>query len=95
MEPGRYRSRCRKYFKDGGIEPDRYRSRYHTDVARFDLAEDGKENSVLSGSLSPDTQIVIISRLFKRPVRRMPLEYQFIIAFRQNPGRQPQINGSA
>jgi hypothetical protein len=30
-----------KYFKDGGIEPGRYRSRYRNNVAIFDLAVDG------------------------------------------------------
>src|SRR5262247_3590669 len=59
------------------------------------LAEGGMEKSVLEGSLSPDTQVVIISRLFERPVRRIPLESQFIIAWRQSLGRQPQLNGSA
>src|SRR5262245_42227913 len=38
------------------------------------LAEGGMEKSVLAGLLPTDTQIVIITRLFQRPVRRIPLE---------------------
>ena len=59
------------------------------------LGEEGMEKSALAGSPSSDAQVVIISGFFERPVGRVPLESQLIIAWRKSPGRQQQFNGSA